>query len=96
MALSHATGIEPVVVGKPAPAFFETALNMRGTAPAETYLIGDDIHSDIGGSQALGINALLVRTGKFRPDDLEGPVRPQAILDSIAALPEWWRQHVGD
>jgi hypothetical protein len=33
---------------------------------------------------------VLVRTGKFRPDVVEqGRVRPDAILSSIAQLPEW-------
>jgi len=31
-----------------------------------------------------------VRTGKFRPKDLDEGIRPDAVLDSIADLPEWW------
>jgi ribonucleotide monophosphatase NagD (HAD superfamily) len=57
-------------------------------------MIGDDVRADVGGSQALGIRGLLVRTGKFQPRDLEGDVTPHAVLDSISALPDWWGQHV--
>jgi phospholysine phosphohistidine inorganic pyrophosphate phosphatase len=32
---------------------------------------------------------VLVRTGKFTPADLEGDIRPDAVLDSIADLPRW-------
>jgi ribonucleotide monophosphatase NagD (HAD superfamily) len=36
------------------------------------------------------MKTVLVRTGKFRPDDVErSTARPDAIVTSIAALPEW-------
>lgn len=90
MALSHATGVLPVVLGKPARPFFETALAMVGAGPGEAAMVGDDINGDISGAQAAGINAILVKTGKFRPDDLEGDVEPDFVLDSIADLPDRW------
>jgi HAD superfamily hydrolase (TIGR01458 family) len=89
-ALEHAADCEAVVMGKPAKTFFDAALVKLGALPARTVMIGDDIESDIGGAQAAGLVGVLVRTGKFRPADLEGRVRPDAILDSIADLPRWW------
>jgi HAD superfamily hydrolase (TIGR01458 family) len=86
-ALTTAAGIEPVVLGKPARPFFETALEMLGTSPEDTLMIGDDIQGDIGGAQAAGIAGALVRTGKFRPADLDGDIRPDFVIDSIAELP---------
>jgi HAD superfamily hydrolase (TIGR01458 family) len=91
VALSHASGIEPVVVGKPAELFFESALGMLGEDAANTYMIGDDIVGDIAGSQAVGLKGLLVRTGKFLPEDLQRGVTPHAVLESIATLPDWWQ-----
>jgi HAD superfamily hydrolase (TIGR01458 family) len=93
VALSHATGIEPVVLGKPAVPFFEAALRAVGVAAGETLMIGDDIRGDVGGAQQAGIRALLVRTGKFQPADLRGDIRPDGVLDSIAGLPQWWTAH---
>jgi HAD superfamily hydrolase (TIGR01458 family) len=90
-ALEHATGQQAIVLGKPAAAFFEAALGMLGASAAETVMVGDDIRSDIGGARASGIRGLLVRTGKFRPDDLAGDTRPAATLESFAELPAWWR-----
>jgi phospholysine phosphohistidine inorganic pyrophosphate phosphatase len=55
-------------------------------------LIGDDIGADVGGAQAAGLKGALVKTGKFRPTDLEGTIRPDVVLDSIADLPRWWNQ----
>ena len=40
--------------------------------PADALMVGDDIGSDVRGAQAVGITGVLVRTGKFRPSDLDG------------------------
>ena len=53
-------------------------------------MVGDDIEGDIAGAQKIGMRTVLVRTGKFRPDDLEHTsVVPDGILSSIAHLPDW-------
>ncbi|MEW5756024.1 MAG: TIGR01458 family HAD-type hydrolase [Pseudomonadota bacterium] len=92
-ALSCATGVEPVVLGKPARSFFAAALEILKVTAAETIMIGDDIRSDVAGAQAAGLRALMVRTGKFTPDDLHHGITPDAILDSVRGLPAWWREH---
>ena len=89
-ALEFASGVRPVVLGKPAAAFYEAALTLLGCRADETVMIGDAIRGDIGGALAAGIDAVLVRTGKFRAADLEGEIRPTAVLDSVAGLPAWW------
>ena len=89
-ALAHASGAEPVVLGKPAMPFFTSALATLGVAPEQTFMIGDDIKGDIGGAQSAGLGGLLVRTGKFRDRDFDGDVRPEFVLDSIAQLPARW------
>ncbi len=93
VALEHATGRQAVVLGKPAAPFFETALEQLGVGAAQACMIGDDIRGDIGGAQAVGIRGLLVRTGKFRPDDLGQGIEPAAVLTSISELPAWWQGH---
>jgi phospholysine phosphohistidine inorganic pyrophosphate phosphatase len=89
-ALEFASGVRPVVLGKPAAAFYETALALLGCRADDTVMIGDDIRGDIGGALTAGIDAVLVRTGKFRAGDLESDISPTAVLDSVAALPAWW------
>jgi len=89
-ALEHASGCEAVVMGKPARAFFDAAVRKLGTSAAQTVMIGDDIQGDVGAAQAAGLVGILVRTGKFRPRDLEGGITPDAVLDSVADLPQWW------
>ncbi len=89
-ALEHATGRKARVFGKPAAAFFEAAGTKLGLPAGDLLMIGDDIEADIGGAQAAGLKGALVRTGKFRPSDLEGCIRPYAVLESLAQLPAWW------
>ena len=89
-ALEHAADCRAVVMGKPATEFFEAAVRTLGASPAQTVMIGDDIRGDVGGAQAAGLAGILVRTGKFRLGDLEGDIRPDAVLDSVADLPQWW------
>uniref|UniRef100_A0A8C3C8M5 Phospholysine phosphohistidine inorganic pyrophosphate phosphatase n=1 Tax=Cairina moschata TaxID=8855 RepID=A0A8C3C8M5_CAIMO len=65
-ALEYACDVEAEVVGKPAKAFFESALAEMGVPPREAIMIGDDIVSDVGGAQQCGMRAVQVRTGKYR------------------------------
>jgi HAD superfamily hydrolase (TIGR01458 family) len=89
-ALEHAADCRAVVMGKPAKEFFDAAMRKLGTSAEQTVMVGDDIRVDIGGAQDAGLAGVLVRTGKFRPRDLQGDVRPDAVLDSVADLPQWW------
>lgn len=91
-ALEYATGLEATVLGKPARAFYEAAAAMLGISPADLVMIGDDIQGDVRAAQACGMHAILVKTGKFSDTDLEQGIRPDAVLDSIADLPDWWAQ----
>jgi len=96
MALRHATGVEPIVLGKPAPPFFEAALSRLGTTAHQTLMIGDDIHTDVDAAQAISMRGILVKTGKFRLSDLDLEIRPYATLESIARLPDWWRKEAAE
>lgn len=87
-ALEYASGSEAIVVGKPAPAFFELALGELGMDAAEAAMIGDDIEADVGGAQAYGMKGILVQTGKFRPELVaRSDVLPDLQMPSIADLP---------
>lgn len=88
-ALEYAAGVEATLVGKPSPEFFHQALRSMNLTPQEALMVGDDIESDIAGAQAAGLRAVLVKTGKFRPDDLNRGIRPDGVIDSVAELPKW-------
>lgn len=87
-ALEYATETEATLVGKPNRAYFDMALRDLGLLPSQVAMIGDDIHTDIKGAQAVGVKTILVRTGKFRFDrDLHSDMQSDWTLDSIANLP---------
>jgi phospholysine phosphohistidine inorganic pyrophosphate phosphatase len=89
-ALEHATGRKAVVFGKPAEAFFHACVERLALPPEQVLMIGDDIQTDVGGAQEAGLKGALVKTGKFRPTDLEGLIKPFVVLDSVADLPAAW------
>jgi len=85
--LEYATGKQATMVGKPSEAFFRAALKRLGLPARQVAMIGDDIDSDIGGAQALGMAGILVKTGKYRRDYAErSAVRPDLQLRSFADL----------
>jgi HAD superfamily hydrolase (TIGR01458 family) len=93
--LEYAAGTDAVVLGKPSTAYFEAALQALDADAGMTWMVGDDIDSDIAGAQRHGMRTVLVRTGKFRPDEVEASrIRPDAIISSIAQLPEWLEEHL--
>lgn len=92
VALEHASGRRAVVLGKPSQEFFTAAAAKLQLPSADLLMVGDDIRTDIGGAQAAGLRGAIVKTGKFRPDDLEQGVRPDAVWNSVADLPEWWKR----
>ena len=92
VGLEEASGVKATVCGKPSRAFFEAALAELGLSASTAAMVGDDIVNDVEGARAAGLTGILVRTGKFRESDM-GKGRPDAVLDSIADLPAWLREH---
>ena len=91
--LEYATGVEATVLGKPSPAYFAAALDALAAEPELTWLVTDDIDADVRGAQLFGMRTALVRTGKFRPDQLESTaVIPDAVVSSLAQFPDWLEQ----
>ena len=81
--LEYAAGIEATVLGKPSPEYFGAALEAIDADPELTWMVGDDIEGDVVGAQQHGMRTVLVRTGKFRPDELEDS---GVIPDGIVSL----------
>ncbi|MBN1213485.1 MAG: TIGR01458 family HAD-type hydrolase [candidate division Zixibacteria bacterium] len=85
--LEYVTGQEATVIGKPSPSFFKLALDDLGLPVERVAMVGDDIDSDIGGAQAVGLKGVLVKTGKYRKELVENSaVKPDLVIDSIYSL----------
>ncbi len=88
LGLEAATGLEAVVLGKPAPSSFRAGLDALGISAEHVAMVGDDVENDVLAAQALGITGLLVRTGKFREDQLaRASGTPDHVVDSIVDVP---------
>jgi ribonucleotide monophosphatase NagD (HAD superfamily) len=88
--LEYACEVEATVLGKPSPAYFAAAVAALDAEPELTWMVGDDLDADVAGAQRFGLRTALVRTGKFRPDELErSTVSPDVVLSSVADLPRW-------
>ncbi len=86
-ALEAASGVKPIVIGKPHAPMFEAALQLLGSDAAHTLMIGDRMNTDILGAARVGMRTALVMTGIASQDDLENSVlRPDLICDSLPAL----------
>ena len=85
VALEYASGVTAEVVGKPAPAFFQLALDELGLPAASVLVVGDDVEADVLGGSRAGCRTALVETGKFEPSALER-ARPDFVLRSISDL----------
>ena len=62
-AVQAATGVSPLVIGKPEPAMFESILEETGTTAGEAIVVEDSLDSDILGARRAGIESIVVLTG---------------------------------
>ena len=62
-AITTATDVSPIIVGKPEPAMYQIALDRLNLSPNEVLVVGDRPETDIVGAQALGCHTALVLTG---------------------------------
>jgi len=66
-AIEYASGKEVVLIGKPSPIYFQSALNMFGfPSNSKFMMIGDDIESDVNAAQSIGGTGVLIYTGKTK------------------------------
>ena len=89
--LERAADVEATIMGKPARAMFDAGLAGLGLPAEEVAMVGDDMDTDVRAAQSWGIAGVAVRTGKFRPAQLERGRRPDVLLDSFADVPGWLR-----
>jgi HAD superfamily hydrolase (TIGR01458 family) len=80
--LELAAGVRAEVTGKPAVAFFASALAALGTAPAEAIMVGDDLENDVLAAQRSGVSGVLVQTGKSPAGAPGGAVPPSSTAAS--------------
>lgn len=64
-AIEYATGKKSVLIGKPSPIYFQSALKKLGVKENSGFImLGDDIETDIHAAQQIGGKGILIYTGK--------------------------------
>ncbi len=61
--ITTASGVEPIIAGKPFPFLMELSLEKLGTTKEETLVIGDRLETDIAAGQGSGCRTALVLSG---------------------------------
>jgi 4-nitrophenyl phosphatase len=86
-ALEAATGVAPVVTGKPEPRMIEEALRRMDARPETTAIIGDRLDTDIAGGARAGLTTVLVLSGITSKADLAAsPVKADLVYADIVEL----------
>lgn len=84
--LAAASGVQPIVIGKPNAGMFEIAMHRLGLQPQETLMIGDRYDTDIAGAIKLGLVTVGVLTGISSRAEFESAEAPPHLI--CEGLPE--------
>jgi 4-nitrophenyl phosphatase len=94
--IETASGVTPVVVGKPEPIIFQEALERLGADATNTAMIGDRLETDILGAQRAGLTSILVLSGVSTEADIEtSGIKPDYVLADMNAV-LWALQDIHD
>lgn len=88
-ALEFAANTESIIIGKPAKAFFDTAVSSLGCQPQDVVMIGDDVKSDVIGGLESGLQGILVKTGKYQSGDEEQLQGQGLCFEDVSAAVDW-------
>ncbi len=88
-AIEAASGVAPIVAGKPKPYLFQLAMRRMGVVPEETLMIGDRLETDVLGGQNAGCKTALVLSGVTTRADAEAwQPKPDIIAEDLSAVLE--------
>ena len=83
----NATGKRPLFIGKPEPLMPQLAMEMTGTKPVNTAVIGDRIYTDVKSGLNAGAFSVLVMSGETTDKILqESPDKPDAVLKDASEI----------
>jgi 4-nitrophenyl phosphatase len=92
-ALRAATGVDPLVIGKPSTTLADACVELLGTRPEETVMLGDRLDTDILSGQRAGQRTVLVLTGvSTRQEVRDSGIVPDLIVETLAPLTEFFSQ----
>jgi 4-nitrophenyl phosphatase len=85
--IETATGVKPIIIGKPQPTVFMEAVRRLGGTLANTAMVGDRLSTDIAGGQGAGLHTILVLSGVTSREQVQSStIKPDFIFDDITDL----------
>lgn len=88
-AVAYATGVQPLVTGKPALAAGRVVLARMGLAAPEIMIVGDQLSTDIQMGKAVGMKTTLVLTGTASQVDVAAApaaMQPDYVIPDLTYL----------
>lgn len=82
-AIQAATGVKPVVIGKPSEHLMNYAITRLGLKHEEVAVIGDNMQTDIAAGVNAGCGTILALTGVTTQDNLPDFVRTSGVKPDI-------------
>ncbi|HEC34627.1 MAG TPA: HAD-IIA family hydrolase [Chloroflexi bacterium] len=95
-ALEAATGVAPLVIGKPQPWLYQEAMRRIEARPETTAVVGDRLDTDIAGGVRAGLFTILVLSGvTARADLVSSLVKPDLVCADIGEIVQVWEASLG-
>lgn len=88
-AVAYATGVQPIVAGKPSTHAVEIVLRQMQLSPQQVIMVGDSLTADIQMGNAAGLRTALVLTGTNSRDEATNcaaELQPTFILENLSAV----------
>lgn len=86
-AITAASGVPPLVIGKPEPTMFLMGTRRFDATSREVAIIGDRLDTDIVGGSRAGLITIMVLTGVSSAADVErSPIKPDFVFDDLFAV----------
>ena len=90
-AIRAATGVEPIMIGKPETTAMHEILALAHATPADTVVVGDRLDTDIQAGNRIGATTVLVLTGIATMDEVQTAppdMKPEIIIKELPELIE--------
>ncbi len=86
-ALTAASDVSPIIVGKPEPTMYRISLDRLHLPPDCVLVVGDRPETDIAGAQSLGCHTALVLSGVTSRDQANAwQPKPDIITDDLTSM----------
>lgn len=91
-ALTAATDVQPLVIGKPSPEMIGSCLEIMGASAGRTLMVGDRLDTDIQAGINAGTQTLLVLTGVSTVDEIRATgIVPDVVVQTLEAATNAFR-----